>query len=562
MPRIAIYARYSSDQQRDASIEDQVRLCREFVVKQGQDWTVEQVYTDHAISGASLMRPGIQQLIQNGLARKFDVIVCEALDRLSRDQEDIAGIYKRMQFANVRMLTLSEGEISSLHIGLKGTMNALFLKDLADKVRRGLRGRVEKGRSGGGNSYGYDVVRRVGEDGEYAKGERTINEYEAAVVRRIFSDYIRGSSPKAIATALNKEGVKAPAGKLWGASTLYGNRDRGTGILNNELYIGQLVWNRLRYVKDPETGRRISRKNADSDVIRQDVPELRIIDQETWDQVRVIQGVYNKRETPLWTKNRPRHLLSKLTKCGCCGAGFTGMTGDTLGCSASREKGSCTNRLLIKREKLEGMVLSALRDHLMDEALCAEFCKAYTARINECRMEHNASLAGYRAEYAKLERERQQIIKSILDGVSGLLLKDRANAVQARREELEKLIENTKEAPVLFHPNMASRYHKEVRNLIASLGDAEAKAEAGQILRSLIEMIVLTPDESGNALTVDLVGDLAGILSIATNHGRPVIDDELLKLQPVNEMDASDETIRHTVNGRFPPLEAMVAGGR
>ena len=142
-------------------------------------------------------------------------------------------------------MTLAEGEIGQLHIGLKGTMNALFLKDLADKTRRGLRGRIEAGRSGGGNSYGYDVVRKIGANGEPDAGERTIDAAEAAVIRRIFADYAKGISPRAIAKALNTENVPGPSGKGWGPSTIHGNPKRGTGILNNELYIGRLVWNRL-----------------------------------------------------------------------------------------------------------------------------------------------------------------------------------------------------------------------------------------------------------------------------------------------------------------------------
>ena len=71
-----------------------------------------------------------------------DIVIAEALDRLSRDQEDIARIYKRLSFAQVTLVTLAEGEINELHNGLKGTMNALFLKDLANKTRRGQRGRV------------------------------------------------------------------------------------------------------------------------------------------------------------------------------------------------------------------------------------------------------------------------------------------------------------------------------------------------------------------------------------------------------------------------------------
>ena len=108
----------------------------------------------------------------------FDIVYAEALDRISRDQEDVAGFFKRMRFADVKIITLAEGEITELHVGLKGTMNALFLKDLADKTRRGLRGRVEAGRSGGGNSYGYEVVRTMRTDVVEA-GERRINHREA-----------------------------------------------------------------------------------------------------------------------------------------------------------------------------------------------------------------------------------------------------------------------------------------------------------------------------------------------------------------------------------------------
>ena len=98
---------------------------------------------------------------------------------MSRDQEDVCALFKRLQFARVTVVTLTEGEINELHVGLKGTMNALFLKDLAAKTHRGLRGRVEKGRSGGGLCYGYDVVTTFDAAGEPDRGERRINEVEA-----------------------------------------------------------------------------------------------------------------------------------------------------------------------------------------------------------------------------------------------------------------------------------------------------------------------------------------------------------------------------------------------
>jgi site-specific DNA recombinase len=236
--RVALYARYSTDNQRDASISDQFRVCRAYAEKQG--WQIVEEYSDHAISGASLLRAGVQALITDALRGRFQAVLAEAMDRLSRDQEDIAGLFKRMAYANVKIVTLSEGEVTHLHVGLKGTMNALFLKDLADKTRRGLRGRVELGKSGGGNSYGYDVVKQFQADGEPIRGDRAINETEAEVVRRIFGDYVAGKSAKRIAAELNRDGISAPGGGDWGFSTINGNSKRGNGILNNEMYIGPL----------------------------------------------------------------------------------------------------------------------------------------------------------------------------------------------------------------------------------------------------------------------------------------------------------------------------------
>jgi DNA invertase Pin-like site-specific DNA recombinase len=191
--RAAIYARYSSDLQSASSIEDQIRLCREWLEREGGRSVHVEVYTDYALSGGSVKtRPGMQALLADLRTNRFDVVVAEALDRVSRDQEDVAAIYKRVQHAHARLVTLAEGEVSELHIGLKGTMNALFLKDLAQKTRRGLRGRVEAGMSGGGNSYGYRVVRRLLADGTPVTGEREIVPAEAAVVERIFAEYVAG----------------------------------------------------------------------------------------------------------------------------------------------------------------------------------------------------------------------------------------------------------------------------------------------------------------------------------------------------------------------------------
>ena len=230
-------------------------------------------------------------------------MLAEALDRFSRDQEDTAGLFKRLTFAGVNIVTLAEGDITHLHIGLKGTMNALFLKELAEKTRRGMRGRVELGKAGGGLCYGYRVVRQL-QNGVMTTGEREIDSEEAAVVRRIFESYAAGASPKQIAKTLNTEGVRGPQGSLWNPSTIHGNPKRGIGMLNNELYIGRMVWNRQRFVKDPDTGKRLARLNPPSEWITKDVPELRIVDDELWQAVKARQASVQRK----WSHGQERAL--------------------------------------------------------------------------------------------------------------------------------------------------------------------------------------------------------------------------------------------------------------
>jgi site-specific DNA recombinase len=340
--RAGVYARYSSDNQSDASIDDQVRICRAEIERNG--WGLVQVYTDAAVSGASTFRPEYRKLLQDASAGVLDVVVAESLDRVSRDLADVATLYKHLSFLSVRLWTVAEGQIGELHVGFKGTMNALYLKDLAQKTHRGQEGRVRSGMSGGGICYGYGLV--PGQPGVWK-----INEAEAAVVVRIFEEYAAGRSPQAITTQLNKEQVPGPRGGPWRHTTIRGHITRGTGILNNELYIGHLVWNRQRFVKDPASGRRRSRPNNPARVIVEEVPELRIVSDELWNAVKTRQaalrdseGVTKARATRFWERRRAQHLLSGLVHCGSCGSRLASVGRDYLACSAARGQGTCTNR--------------------------------------------------------------------------------------------------------------------------------------------------------------------------------------------------------------------------
>ena len=387
----------------------------------------------------------------------FDLVLSEALDRLSRNQADIAGLYQRLQLQGCMIETVSEGSISEMHIGLKGTMNAIQLKDIAAKTHRGLKGRALAGKNAGGKTYGYQSVRKFDADGEPIRGDRVIDKAEAAVVTRNFRVYANGVSPTKIAATLNAERVPGPSGKGCGASTLHGNRERGTGILNNELYIGRQIWNRLTYVKDPDTGKKVFRLNPEADWVITDVPHLRVIDQDLWEAARSRQGAMKTKNTdvPIWDRRRPRTLFFGLMACGCCGGGFSKISRDHFGCTANRAKGDAVydNTQTIHQRELESLLLDAMQHTLMDEEALAIFCEEYARERNRLRAEATAGRDGREKELAQVKRDHAKLVDAIVAGVPADQVKDRMIALDERRKEIETRL-RTSPAPekILIHP--------------------------------------------------------------------------------------------------------------
>ena len=459
----------------------------------------------------------------------YDVLVAEGLDRLSRDQADVATLYKLLSFCEIRIVTVAEGEVSELHVGLKGTMNALSLRDLALKTHRGLSGRVKAGKSGGGNSYGYDVVRGVDENGEPLRGERRVNEAEAAIVRRIFAEYAAGASPRAIARRLNAECIASPSGKGWGPSTIHGNRQRGTGILNNELYVGKLVWNRLRYLKDPQTGKRVSRPNRNEEVIIHEVPNLRIVKHYVWDRAkarqRSLDASHSGKYAPgYWDRRRPRFLLTGLMKCGACGGGFVNFNKVYIGCANARNKGTCDNKLTMHRTDLETMVLEGLQYRLLDGQHTKIFCEEFAREMNRLRSEAGAERDAVKSELARINRELDRLVQALMDGVPSARVKDKLGELKSRKKVLEARLSETREDNVRVHPNMATYYRKKVGDLRSAL-TGDHFHETAEIIRSLIEEILLTPveKEGRKSLSINLNGDIASILALAAKAKAPMM---------------------------------------
>ena len=511
--RAVIYARYSSELQSERSIKDQVALCRQKAER--ENWKVTETFTDYALSGASLARPGLQALIEKARGGGFDLLLTESLDRLSRDQEDIAGLYKRLSAWQVQIVTLSEGPINELHVGLKGTMNALFLKDLAAKSLRGQIGKAREGLAAGGIPYGYEVVRKIGEDGELVRGHRRIVAEHADVVRRIFTEFAAGRSSRAIAKGLNADGIPSPRGGQWNPSTIQGHRGRGVGMLSNPIYVGRQVFNKQAFLRDPDTGTRRARAKDQDEWVEAEVPELAIIDEVLWQQVqeRIAATPLQRPEQ----SRRPKRLFSGLVKCGVCGGNLTIVQKDRYGCMEARQKGTCTNNRSMKATDIEARVLDGLRDRLMEPELVQAFVDEYHSELERLQKDARRRHTSHAKERASLERQIARLVDAIAEGSVSELgavgeklrdLEGRLSALPVFNEQEPQRIE--------WHPNAVNIYKQKVADLSTALSaDDVVRDEAAAALRNLVDKIVAHPGEKRGQFELELHGQLAGALNLA-----------------------------------------------
>jgi site-specific DNA recombinase len=540
MMRAAIYARFSSENQSASSIADQIEVCSRYIVKNG--WAAVATYSDAAMSGASRFRPGYQQLLADLDRSHFDVVVVEALDRLGRKLADVADLHDRCTFAGITLVAVNVGEITAMHIGLLGTMAQLYLSDLKQKTWRGQLGRALQGKVPGGKAYGYDLVTG-------AIGERQINTLEAAIVRRIFTDFANGQSPRAIARQLNAEGIPGPDGRPWGDTTIRGQAERGTGLLNNALYIGRLEWNRCGYVKDPRTGKRVARPNPREKWEISEVPHLRIVDDALWQQVKTRQEALrfeigdDAKGNALNRAHRRHFLLSGLLVCGSCGGGYSIVGRDRYGCAAHRSKGTCANALLVGRHELEDRVLSGLKERLMAPELVADFIDAFNAEMGNLAASAERESLVVKTALKDIERKIATIISAIEDGKYTPSLMTRLVALEQEKAQAETRLRTSKPAPVLrLHTKLPELYRSKVERLAQALNAPDTVTEAAEIMRGLIDRIVLTPE--GDVLRAELHGDLAVLARFAQAKEGRAEGDSALRLSVVAGVGFEPTTFR------------------
>src|SRR3989338_7005857 len=230
--RAAIYARYSSENQSEKSIDDQIRVCRNYCKEHEISSGEEHIYTDEAVSGSLINRPGLQALEKAAENKEFEAVVVDDLSRLSRSNHQMLTLVLKFNYYQVKLISVSDGivtddENSKLGIQMRGLINELYLDDLGKKTMRGLEGQKLRGFSAGENVYGY-LTQPVGElrlnkrgQAKYEGKVHKIKPDEAETVKRIFNDFVNGSSIHKISTRLNEDKVPTKKGMNggWNVST-------------------------------------------------------------------------------------------------------------------------------------------------------------------------------------------------------------------------------------------------------------------------------------------------------------------------------------------------------
>lgn len=523
--RTAVYARFSSEVQNARSIDDQIVVCQRSAEARG--WSVTQAFTDAAISGAAMAnRPGLLAALAAAERGEFDVLLCEAEDRIARNLEHLAHVVNRLDYAGARLATLTTDHVKTMHVAFMGAMAQEFLSNLSAKTKRGMHSNAEKGLATGSRVYGY-----LGQPG----GVQAIVEDEAKVVREIFDRFAKGETLRAICADLNIRQIPGPRGGLWNPSTLSGDRFRGNGLMGTELYVGVKVWNRIEMRKDPQSGRRISRARPLEEWKRTEVPQLRIVTDDAW---KLAQGRRQARAGMTVQQRKPitRSVFAGLIKCAECGATMTAFNSrGRIICTARREKGpaACGNDRSVPREEVDDRVLEGLKSRLLSPAAVKAYVRLYHEAWQAKQAASSAAIAPMRKRLAELSRGIERLVDAICDGTATPAMKQRLVDQEAEKAEIEvRLAQAEREAPppITLHPKAAERYAQRVGELQDVL-----KAEGGlhdpkwQAVAEMVRELVVRIDvrslgeglDGEDAVMINLHGTLASFLRPEEGYQQP-----------------------------------------
>jgi len=455
--RAAIYARYSSQNQSEKSVVDQVRVCKQYIAEHGMTLDEQHIYTDEAISGSLLMRPGLQAVERAAEQKEFDALVVDDLSRLSRSNHQMLTLVLRLNYFQVKLISVSDGiitddENAKLGIHVRGLINEMYLDDLKKKTIRGLEGQKLRGFSAGEAVYGYRT-KPVGELKLNKKGQAKydgmvhyIDPEQAEIVRRIFKEFTEGKAITRIVADLNQDRVptkkRRPGG--WNVSTV-------SRILKNERYIGKWVWKQFKNVRDPITGkrRRVPRPEAEHvSLLRAD---LIIVDQSVWDNAQKkwkdLQGTWPVRkdqkgslQQKSYVHTSPRYLLSGLMKCQTCEGAIllvSGKGSGYYGCFNARRR-TCGNGLWVSRNRIEQAILSELQEKLLTAENLTYVYQQVAKAVNERLNEVPATLKNKKAQLEKVLGEIRNYLEFVRSGNLSKAVAEALKEAEAKSDGLQQ----------------------------------------------------------------------------------------------------------------------------
>ncbi len=442
--RVGIYARYSSDLQNETSIDDQARRARDAIMRAGGNPSQATVFADYAVSGGSMDRAGLEAMLRAVEEKRIDVIVTEDVSRISRDMGDAAHIFKRLQFAGVPLIGLSDGIDTSakqekLTFAFKSMMAEWYVDELRDRTLRGLEGRALAGFATGSVAFGFSTIAETDVSGRQVGQRIVIDESEAPIIVRIFTEYRDDGALHRVARNLNRDGVPSPrAGTKhkrygWGASTI-------RAILRNEKYAGVWRFKEQQWVKVPGTNKRRPRPRAADEVMTMERPELRIIDHDLWTAVQTKLGAINRKYTKRSTgpernasPKKATYLLSGLLVCDVCGfpmSIYGGGKSRYYRCSTHHTKGICSNDLRVREDALRADCLDAIREETQTPAAIEYVRRKIGEMLRTYTRDMDKQLTEHRERLKRTEDRLKGLVGFIADG-------DRSEYVIATLRDLE-----------------------------------------------------------------------------------------------------------------------------
>jgi site-specific DNA recombinase len=506
--RAALYARFSSELQRAASIEDQFRNCRKRA--EAEAWTIIATFADQAISGSDANRPQYRAMLSAAEHHEFDVLVVDDLSRLTRDAVECERVIRRLEFSGLRIVATSDGYDSTskarkVHRGVKGLMNEIFLDDLRQRVHRGLEGQAIKSFWCGGRPYGYRLqpiadASRLDPYGNPAKvgTKLVIDKKQASVVREIFERYVAGESCSAIAAALNSRAIPSP-GSSWKRVTRRSNGWARSGvrvILLNPLYTGAQRWNVSRFERDPDSGKTIRRRRPKSEWVVSQLEELRIIDDQLFDRAKARTRSLSDGDSRLKAGGKSKFMLSGLLKCEVCGANYVIADRYSYACGSFLDGASCTNRVRVNRVSLENAILGPVRAGLRDservKRMAAEMEKEFSRAVQASQARTAAAPRELQAIDERLVKLR--LMPDLTDDERQTLIE----RIEAKRRDLKAARPAMKQSALILSllPKAAKAYLKQIDEGLS--GDLRAAAKGRIVLKDMLGPIRLAPGGDGS----------------------------------------------------------------